>query len=216
MYIFYFLQYELYQWLLIQLKLYSWWWACVPPETCRVDLQRNKTSLHIVTSVGYSIEFFHSLRFALSLFNKRRFITSGCPKRLSWVYDAGNVHVHLDGVVVVFDGWESFPCLQYNGMCYDLAASHCKRRCRQQLVRRGIVSFFISMGLLSVASVKREDCLHTRQRREKTSVRAGIEGEICSTIISSTPVTSLCGLILGVVKEDAFVTTFFVTFYDVG
>jgi len=28
----------------------------VPPETCRVDLQRNKTSLHIVTSVGYSIE----------------------------------------------------------------------------------------------------------------------------------------------------------------
>ena len=28
----------------------------MPPETCRVDLQRNKTSLHIVTSVGYSIE----------------------------------------------------------------------------------------------------------------------------------------------------------------
>ena len=56
MYKFYFLQYELYQWLLIQLRLYSWWWACVPLETCRVDLQRNKTSLHIVTSVGYSIE----------------------------------------------------------------------------------------------------------------------------------------------------------------
>ena len=56
MYIFYILQYELYQWLLIQLRLYSWWWACVPPETCRVDLQRNKTSLHVVTSVGYSIE----------------------------------------------------------------------------------------------------------------------------------------------------------------
>ena len=37
-------------------RLYSWWWACVPPETCRVDLQRNKTSLHIVTYVGYSIE----------------------------------------------------------------------------------------------------------------------------------------------------------------
>jgi len=30
----------------------------VPPETCRVDLQRNKTSLHIVTSVGYSIEYY--------------------------------------------------------------------------------------------------------------------------------------------------------------
>ena len=27
-------------------------------ETCRVDLQRNKTSLHIVTSVGYSIEYY--------------------------------------------------------------------------------------------------------------------------------------------------------------
>ena len=41
-----------------KLRLYSWWWACVPPETCRVDLQRNKTSLHIVTSVGYSIEYY--------------------------------------------------------------------------------------------------------------------------------------------------------------
>ena len=30
----------------------------MPPETCRVDLQRNKTSLHIVTSVGYSIEYY--------------------------------------------------------------------------------------------------------------------------------------------------------------
>ena len=27
-------------------------------ETCRVDLQRNKTSLYIVTSVGYSIEYY--------------------------------------------------------------------------------------------------------------------------------------------------------------
>ena len=30
----------------------------MPPEICRVDLQRNKTSLHIVTSVGYSIEYY--------------------------------------------------------------------------------------------------------------------------------------------------------------
>ena len=30
----------------------------MPPETCRVDLQRNKTSPHIVTSVGYSIEYY--------------------------------------------------------------------------------------------------------------------------------------------------------------
>ena len=30
----------------------------MPPETCRVDLQRNKTSLHIVTSVGYSMEYY--------------------------------------------------------------------------------------------------------------------------------------------------------------
>ena len=30
----------------------------MPPETCRVDLLRNKTSLHIVTSVGYSIEYY--------------------------------------------------------------------------------------------------------------------------------------------------------------
>ena len=30
----------------------------MPPETCRVDLQRNKTSLHIVTSVGYSTEYY--------------------------------------------------------------------------------------------------------------------------------------------------------------
>ena len=33
----------------------------MPPETCGVDLQRNKTSLHIVTSVGYSIEPFYLL-----------------------------------------------------------------------------------------------------------------------------------------------------------
>lgn len=60
----------------------------------------------------------------------------------------------------VFDGWEIFQCLQYKGMCFDLADSHRRRRCRQHLKFRGILSSFISMRLLSVASVKREDCLH--------------------------------------------------------
>jgi hypothetical protein len=38
------------------------------------------------------------------------------------------------------------------------------------------------------------------------SVREDIERKISTALISSIPVTSLCGLILWVVKEDAFVT----------
>ena len=48
--------------------------------------------------------------------------------------------------------------------------------------------------------------VYIRQRRQERSVRAVIEEEISTAFISSIPVTSLCGLILGVVKEDVFVT----------
>jgi len=32
--------------------------VCAARNVWRVDLQRNKTSLHIVTSVGYSIDYY--------------------------------------------------------------------------------------------------------------------------------------------------------------
>jgi len=47
--------------------------------------------------------------------------------------------------------------------------------------------------------------VYMRQRRQETSVSADIEWEISST---NTPVTSLCGLILGVVKEGVCYSTF--------
>jgi hypothetical protein len=152
------------------------------------------------------------MHFVLSPSSKPHFTMPGCPKRLSWVYHAEWVHVHLDEVVVVFDGWEIFLCLQYKGMCFDLADSHRRRRCRQHLKLRGILSFLYPWDFFSWPQWNGK-IVYMRQRRQETSVRADIEWEISST---STPVTSLCGLILGVVKEGVFVTALFVTFYDVG
>jgi hypothetical protein len=89
------------------------------------------------------------------------------------------------------------------------------RRCIQQPEQRRILSSFISMELLSWPQCSGKIVV-IHHRRQETSVRADIEGEVSSTIISSIPVTSLCGLSLGVVKEDAFVTALFFTFYDLG
>ena len=38
-------------------KLYSWWWVCKTPETCRVNLAVEKNWLHIAASVGYFIDY---------------------------------------------------------------------------------------------------------------------------------------------------------------
>ena len=49
-------------------------------ETCRVDLQRNKTSLYIVTSVGYSIEYYDARN------NKYQVAKSHLPSKFIFFY----------------------------------------------------------------------------------------------------------------------------------
>ena len=67
----------------------------MPPETCRVDLQRNKTSLHVVTSVGYSIEYYDARNnkyqeSSCALFSSEimKLLLSGETLKLSVIYNA--------------------------------------------------------------------------------------------------------------------------------
>ena len=100
----------MYQWLLIQLRLYSWWWACVPPETCRVDLQRNKTSLHIVTSVGYSIEYYDARN------NKYQVCNTYCLSTATMIV---RTLLHVRFV-------RTFPCFVINRLCHSISPKKVK------------------------------------------------------------------------------------------